>query len=97
MLLNASQIDSVLLIILAIEDITARKELEKKLAEYTKKLEIKVVERTGELSKQVRELEYMNKTMVGRELRMVELKKEIEVLKKRLKNGNASHRVGRHK
>jgi hypothetical protein len=82
MLLNASQIDSVQLIILAIEDITDRKQLEIKMAEYTKGLEGKVVERTRQLADRVKELESLNKTMVGRELKMVELKKEIEDLKK---------------
>lgn len=80
--LNARQIDTVQLIILAMEDITVRKELEDKLAEHTKGLEIQVAERTAELEKRVKELEGLNKTMVGRELKMVELKKEIGALKK---------------
>lgn len=96
-LLNARQIDSVQLIILAFEDITDRKSLEKKLAEYTKGLEVKVTERTKELTARVEELESLNKTMVGRELRMVELKKEIEDLKKRVKNGNGKNGNGNHK
>lgn len=82
-LLNARQIDTVQLIVLAMEDITVRKELEGKLAEYTKGLEAKVAQRTTELADQVKELEALNKTMVGRELKMVELKKEIEELKKK--------------
>jgi len=94
-LLNASQIDSVQLIILAMEDITSRKELEMKLAGYTKKLEEKVSNRTAELALRVKELESINKSMVGRELKMVELKKEIEHLKKRVKNGNGNN--GNHK
>ena len=82
MLLNARQIDTVQLIILAIEDISDRKSLEKKLAVYTKGLEAKIAERTQELACRVEELERINKTMVGRELKMVELKKEMEELKK---------------
>ncbi|OGK13488.1 hypothetical protein A3A93_01395 [Candidatus Roizmanbacteria bacterium RIFCSPLOWO2_01_FULL_38_12] len=82
MILNARQIDSVRLIILAIEDISVRKNLEKKLAEYTEGLEGKIVERTGEISDKNKVLEKMNKFMVGRELKMIEQKKEIADLKK---------------
>lgn len=89
--LNAKQIDSVQLIILAMEDITDKQALEKKLAEYTKGLEAKVAERTSELKERVKELESLNQTMVGRELKMVELKQEIETLKRRVKNGNGNH------
>lgn len=81
MLLNARQIDSVQLIILAIEDITDKKNLEEKLAGYTKELEVKVAQRTAEISNRVRELERINKMMVGRELKMVELKEQISKLK----------------
>ncbi|MDD5626516.1 MAG: PAS domain-containing protein [Patescibacteria group bacterium] len=87
-LLNARQIDAVQLIILAMEDITQRKELEEKLIEHSAKLELKVFERTTELADRIKALEALNKTMVGRELKMVELKKEIANLKKRVKNGN---------
>jgi hypothetical protein len=85
MQLNAKQIDSVQLIILAIEDVTVKKNLEAQLAKYTKDLELKVMERTKDLNRKVKELEGINRDMVGRELKMVELKKEIEDLKKQLK------------
>ena len=91
MLLNAREIDTVQLIILAIEDVTPRKELEGRLAEYTKGLETKISERTKELDDRIKELEALNKTMVGRECKMVELKKEIENLKKMAKNGGSNH------
>jgi len=97
MQLNARQIDTVQLIILAIEDITVREQLEEKLSEYTKGLEVKVAERTKELEKKIAELEIANKNMVGRELKMVELKKEIENLKKKVKNGNGNGKNGNHK
>jgi two-component system CheB/CheR fusion protein len=61
MLLNAKQIDTVQLIILAIEDITYRKDLDER----------------------VEELQVANRNMVGRELKMIELKKEIERLKEK--------------
>jgi two-component system CheB/CheR fusion protein len=101
MLLNARQIDSIQLIILAIEDISGRKKLEQKLADYTKKLEVKIQKRTAELANKLKELEAINKTMVGRELKMVELKKEIQDSKKKSAkthngiNGNGKKRSPR--
>lgn len=82
MLINASQIDSVQLIILAIEDVSEKAKLQKQLQDYTMRLEDTVKERTEELAERVSELESMNKLMVGRELKMIELKDEIEKLKK---------------
>lgn len=90
MLLNARQIDKMPLIVLAIEDFTERKELEKKLAETAEELAVKVEERTAELKERINELEAANRSMVNRELKMVELKKEIEHLKKLVKNGNGN-------
>lgn len=81
-LLNARQIDSVQLVILALEDITPRKDLERKLAAYTKGIEEKVAQRTAELADRVKELERMNKIMVDREMKMIELKAELEKFKK---------------
>lgn len=53
------------------QDITERKQLEKKLEEYAKGLEAKVAE-----------LEQFQRLTVGRELKMIELKKEVEELRK---------------
>lgn len=91
MLLNARQIDSVQLIILAIEDITEKKLLENKLTDYTKELEVKVAERTKELADQLKQVESLNKSMVGREIKMMDLKKEIASLKKSTKNGSGKN------
>lgn len=79
--LNARQIDidDAHMIVLAMEDITVRKELEQTLAKYTTELEIKVLERTREIEERVKELETLNKVMVGRELKMIELKKKLEL------------------
>lgn len=80
--LNARQIDidTAHMIVLAMEDITERKELEEKLAEYTTGLELKVLERTKEIADKVKDLESLNKAMVGRELKMIELKKSLATL-----------------
>jgi PAS domain S-box-containing protein len=48
-------------------------------------LEEKVRERTKELQEKIRELEKFQKLVVGRELKMIELKKEIKNLKEELK------------
>ncbi len=81
--LNARQIDidTAHMIVLAMEDITERKELEQKLADYTSRLELKVLERTKEIADKVRDLESLNKAMVGRELKMIELKNELGLLR----------------
>ena len=66
-------------------------ELEKKIQEKTRNLEEikaslekRVKEQTANLEKKIVELEQRNEQMFGREVRMVELKKEIEQLKKKL-------------
>ena len=58
----------------------------KELRELTAGLEEKVQERTKELQERVEELEKFHRLTVGRELRMIELKKEIGRLKEELKN-----------
>lgn len=60
---------------LAFSDISELKKLQKEL-------EQKVEERTRQYKEKMEELEKFNKLAVGRELKMVELKQEIEKLKK---------------
>ncbi len=63
--------------------------LENRTAELEKLkvgLEGTVESRTGELKSKILELEKANKLMVDRELKMIELKKEIEILKNGIKH-----------
>lgn len=86
MMLNARQIHTVdqkrPIMLLAMEDITKQKQLEDQLREYTETLTREVAKRTAELEIRVKELERINKIMVGREIKMIELKDELEKLKK---------------
>lgn len=55
------------------------------LQEKTTKVDITISEKTKALEEKIKELETTNKAMAGRELKMLELKKEIEELKKQIK------------
>lgn len=91
MMLNARQVhitdQKTPIILLAMEDITKQILLEDKMKRYTEELTLEVAKRTTELEARVKELETLNSTMIGRELKMVELKKEIDELKIRVKQG----------
>lgn len=58
------------------------RERTKELEDLTAKLEERVADRTKELQEKIKELEKFQNLAVGRELRMMELKKEIEKLKR---------------
>jgi PAS domain-containing protein len=81
MLLNARKLDDTNQILLAIEDITLKRAIETKLADYTKTLERGIAAKTEELKIRIDELSKMNRLMTGRELKMAELKEEIAKLK----------------
>jgi len=51
---------------------------------FREELERQVAERTKELQKKIEELEKINRLTVGRELKMIELKEEIQKLKEEL-------------
>lgn len=81
MLLNARQLDDTKQILLAIEDITLKRTIETKLANYTKDLERGIAAKTEELNARIDELSKLNAIMVSRELKMIELKEKITELK----------------
>lgn len=82
MLINAMQLDATQQILLAIEDVTLKRTIEKRLIDYSQNLEKGIAEKTTELKARVDELLELNKIMVGREMKMIELKEEIAKLKK---------------
>lgn len=62
-------------------DITERKKADNELKGMKEKLETQVNEKTKELSERIEELESFREATIERELRMEELRKEIEALK----------------
>lgn len=101
MMLNARRIyaanEKRPILLLAMEDITKQKLLEEQLRAYTKTLTLQVAKRTAELEVRVKQLEQINRNMVNRELKMIELKKEIESLKKIVKKERPSKKNSRKK
>jgi len=63
-------------------DITKIKKMEKDLLNSKIELEKKVEDRTKELAEKINELKKINEIMTGREIKMIELKKQIEEMKK---------------
>jgi len=64
----------------------------KELKELAESLDEQVKERTKELQEKMKELERFNKLAVGRELKMIELKKEIEKLKEEIEKYKRSEK-----
>jgi nitrate/nitrite-specific signal transduction histidine kinase len=58
----------------------------RELEELTESLDVQVKERMKELQEKMTELERFNRLAVGRELKMIELKEELEKIKKSQKN-----------
>ena len=86
MILNARKIytenEKKPIILLALKDITKQVQLESRLKTYTKKLTLEVARRTAELKKRIKELQRLNKIMIGREIKMIELKAKLTKHKK---------------
>lgn len=68
-------------VLFMVSDITERKRLEKELRLRTENLEAHVTERTKELQSKIDELERFERLTVGREIRMTELKQQIEKMR----------------
>ena len=73
------------LILLAMEDVTDKELAEKKLAEYTERLQEAVEKRTAQLEKRIKELEKITKITVAQKSKIIKLEKEIGELKRKLK------------
>lgn len=65
-----------------VRDITERNRSEEKILQLNRELEIKVKERTAELENANAGLQEVNDLFVGREARIIELKEELEILKR---------------
>jgi len=71
------------IILLAMEDITRQKLLEDQLKAYTESLTREVAKRTAQLELRVKELEKINRTLLQRENKMNEFRKELDSIKKK--------------
>ena len=69
----------------SVHDITELKKAEEEIKKLNAELGKRVEERTAELEEANEELEELNNVFVGREMRIIELKEEVERLKNKLK------------
>jgi PAS domain S-box-containing protein len=79
--------------IIVVQDITQRKQAEDELKKHREHLEELVKERTAQLNTKNEELERFNRLFVGRELRMIELKKKIAELEKKIESPENTKRT----
>lgn len=70
---------------MVIRDLTEQIQAESEIQELNKELGQKVKERTIELEQKNSDLERINKLFIGRELRMIELKNQLKVVKEELR------------
>ncbi|MBI5400815.1 MAG: PAS domain S-box protein [Candidatus Yonathbacteria bacterium] len=73
-------------VLFVVEDTTEHKKLEKEISLRTEDLEKRVDERTKELQDKIADLEQFERVTVGREIRMTELKQEMEQMRIKLES-----------
>jgi PAS domain S-box-containing protein len=59
------------------QDVTARKEAEDRLHALNRDLEQRVIERTAKLDETIKQIESFNEVLVGREMRVIEVKQQV--------------------
>lgn len=74
------------LILLAMEDVTERRLVSEKLAEYAQKIETQIGSKMQDLTTRVDELDTLHKIIADRDLLLEKLKAEIVELKKKISN-----------
>lgn len=72
------------LILLAMEDVTERRLVSEKLAEYAQKIETQIGSKMQNLTTRVDELGALQKTITAQELLLTELREEIKMLKEKI-------------